>query len=470
VSKRRERARGGVGIAAVVLFGLAACGCGDGAGGADAGTDTGDDTDTGSESQTDVSPDGWVGMPCTVDGDECAELSGGLEGVYCREAIDDLGFCTMECEPAGYGTSGQDPCGEAGVCADFAWLLGDGDGPTAFCVQACVPTGASNPCRADYLACDPAAWAYEKATATCLLPACEGDEDCPVPVGTPCADDGDCDADLGEECEAVAGALACVFCGECSHKTGRCAHDGADGAQVGDPCATTHDCGDNMICRTPTTTIQTGAKVIHANGYCVKSGCAAVTPNNHGVGNQTLEIAVVDVYGCGTLGVCHQGYYGGLCLRRCDPTAGPGEVLGCRQEAWGGGGLDSAGDYECFDQTAFIQPAYAIGDPSLVGSPATVTAPYCGWVGAEHKCQGGMAAPPNDSMTCEDLFGRKDQGTDLWGMGMECRDAETGEVGTQGYCLDETTSHWSGAWSDAPFDGGVDPPADAGPDAAVDAG
>ncbi len=453
-----------------LLAGIAGCDGGGDGGGDDTDSETGTGSDTGTGTDTDVQLEDWIGEPCTEEDQECGELSGNNPAAFCHLVDGVRGFCTMECAPATTESPGVDPCGQEAVCGDFSWILPETSLVTSICVQTCVPTGGSNPCTADYLKCDPLAWSREKASATCLLEGCGGNDDCPVPVGTTCFDDEDCDQVGEEECVELDGKDQCVFLGKCSSKSGRCTHDGSQHSVVGDPCDTTYDCGDNMLCQTPATHVLTGSKVLYANGHCYKSGCSVVTPNNHGVGNQTMEIAVVDDFGCGTLGVCHQGYRGGQCFRRCDPAAAADHVLSCRQSTWDPVAFDAAGDYECYDQTVFIEPAYALGDPSVIGSPSTVTAPYCSWVGSEHRCVSGMAVPPNESMTCEDLFGRKDQGTDLWGLGMDCRELGTGASAQQGYCMDNTTSHWTGTWSESLPDAGGPDPLDGGVDASIDAG
>jgi hypothetical protein len=387
----------------------------------------------------------WVGQPCepvTEDGqaDPCIEISGGNQDAFCLawEGAPG-GICTRECEPVT-----MDGCeGEGVVCKDISLLtapVSDDKEGYGVCLEECVVDTSGNECKADYIACNPKAWSFESMFATCLLPKCVTDADCPVPVGTLCYEDADCDATAGEHCS---GGI-CVFDGECNPQSGLCEWNGDPDAEIGDPCETTRDCPDDCECKTPS--VDEHGKAVAANGYCLKRGCMAANewaPNGSG----SSAPGAKERFGCGVVGTCYAGFYGGgACMRRCGPSHEQA-AFKCRQSTWGEDVGDVNGDYDCYDPTAL---GFCFPINGCTEMYPAADAPLCAWVANSFlvKCN----SPDYDGMTsstCSQYFG------DSFDLDMTCRNAATGEPDEDGYCLDETASGPSEKWGEP---GGPRPP------------
>ncbi|MFO8070396.1 MAG: DUF1566 domain-containing protein [Polyangia bacterium] len=382
----------------------------------------------------------WVGEPCepvTEEGqaDPCIEISGGNQDAFClaREGAPG-GICTRECTPATYGNPVDGCVGHGVVCKDVALLTADASDDEegyGVCLEECVVDMGGNECKADYIACNPRAWSFESMFATCLLPKCVSDADCPVPVGTLCDEDVDCDATAGEHCS---GGI-CVFEGVCDPQSGLCSWNGDPDAEIGDPCQTTRDCPDDCECKTPT--VDEHGKTVAANGYCLKRGCTAaneLAPNGSGSSTPGAE----ERFGCGVVGTCYAGFHGGgACLRRCGPHHQQ-DAFKCRQGSWDGVVEDVNGDYDCYDLTAL---GFFIPTSGNTEMYPVVYAPVCAWVA--NSFQAKCNSPDYDAMTstdCKDFYGGS------FDLDMTCRNATTGEPDESGYCLDETTSGPSETW------------------------
>ncbi|MDD5308795.1 MAG: hypothetical protein PHU25_15885 [Deltaproteobacteria bacterium] len=482
-------------LAAMLALGMLA-GCGDddsssGDGGPDGANDSGTGTDT--DTTTSTGEGDWVGTPCepAPDGgvDPCPELTGASDAQCFSWANAQGGVCTKTCV---FATEANmvDGCNMDGVvCMDISGLTGNTDDDAAgygLCVEKCVPSTSGNECKASYIKCDPQSWSFEAQFSTCLLPGCQDDTGCGVAT-IECTDDETvCDTANGETCQDDGtGVKYCVFNGTCDTATGRCSWKGDADAKIGDPCKTTSDCGDNMVCFSETLSDEDQdsdttdfQKAVPRNGMCARQGCGAGNPSAaNSSGSQETEIQ--DRYGCTMFGECAMGFNGGgLCFRRCLPDDSNPSFT-CRQPAWGTDKvLDQNGDYDCYDQSAYILPIFAEGGIPAQKFISVSAGPICSYVtaGIAAKCQtynGGsmtIASTCDDTetcVTCDAYFGSKLGGSSLvsWGQGMTCRNPATGEEQADGYCLDKTTSGPTGHWA---WDTDVVP--DAGPDAAVDAG
>jgi hypothetical protein len=417
-------------------------------------TDPGSDTDADSDSDADTDADtddgdDWVGIPCDPPVDEgeedpCPGSTGDNDSFCFAWSGAPGGFCTKECSAATYEVPVQDGCPtfEGVVCMDISGHTGDpADDEDGYdiCVEECVPEplGQPGPCKAPYQSCNPWAWAWESQFATCLLSKCQTDEDCLVPSGPECTDDDDCAAAEGDYCT---GDGTCVFDGDCDPESGRCTWEAGDpDAEPGDPCETSHDCNSNAICIPPQE--DSDDKVAPANGYCLRYGCKAAdaaAPNGSG----STDSSIQDEFNCGMMGSCHNGFdHGGACLKRCNPPNDQ-DAFRCRQQSWGSEVLDANGDYDCY-HFDIQYPIWTTGN--IVLFPAAVT-PGCAWisrdvplrVGGSSKC--GTDEDDLDAWQCNDFYGGG------FILGMTCRDAETGELDEDGYCLDSTASGPTEDW------------------------
>lgn len=305
----------------------------------------------------------------------------------------------------------------------------DADG-YAICVEECVATMQGSPCKADHIACNPKAWSIESQFATCLLPKCQGPEDCPIPAGTTCWLDGDCDTASGEYCWNN----TCVFEGDCDTTSGLCSWEGDPQAEIGDPCQRTADCPDDSRCVTESVDDQ--GKTVAANGYCTRYGCNAANAAALN-GSGSSEQAVEDRYGCGVLGTCYSMLRGGgACLRRCDPEHIQPDFK-CRQATWDEAVEDQNGDYDCYDMTMLGYYIYTSGNTEIY---EVCPAPLCAWVAESFTVYCGSANYEMDSGTCSMYFGGNLE------MDMICRDPASGEHDENGYCLDVTTSGPTEGW------------------------
>jgi len=417
------------------------------AGATDTDSDSDGDIDGDADSDTDADTDygtDWVGVPCDPPVEEDEEDPCPLlvldENAFCFAWQGAPGgFCTKECTAATFEIPVQDGCPsfDGVVCTDISRLTTDpADDEVGYniCVEECLPEplGQQGPCKADYDACDPRAWAWESQRPTCLFPKCQSDADCLIASGPECVGDGDCSVEDGETCSDDG---LCVFEADCDVASGRCTWEAGDpDAEAGDPCESAHDCNANTSCVRPAP--DSDGKVAPANGYCIKLGCKALMPE--------VDPAVTDELGCGMLGVCHNGFAGGgACLKRCNP---PNDVdaFRCRQQSWDSEVLDQAGDYECYDSTNLEYYVYTSGNLETIVAAA---APYCVWVsrdipfrvGPVPKCgtEDGELSPSD----CYDYF----MSASLL-LSMSCRDPETGELDDYGYCLDGTTSGPTESW------------------------
>jgi hypothetical protein len=426
----------------------------------------GGDTDIDANGDTDTGPGGnWVGTPCdpsaSEDGmDPCPALTG-VGVAYCfRWSGEQAGICTRQCNPATSDVP-VDGCDMDGiVCMDISSLTpdtADDEVGHGICLEKCIPSSAGAECKASYIRCDPESWSSEAMFATCLLPKCQGDSDCGV-VGRDCADDDAiCDVANGETCrDDGAGTRRCVFDGACDMITGRCSWTGDKSARIGDPCESTSQCGDNMECLGEDEDADGG--VLMRNGMCIKRGCAIANQSSPN-GSHSTEQAIADRYGCPLSGVCDMGFVGGVCLLRCLPD-NSSSSYDCRQHDWSEDDvLDLNGDYECYDQTAYVMAIPAGG-----GNYPVADAPFCIWVSrdVQAKCTtyelpGGFSleiandctgSTADGCTTCDTYYGSKNGGTGLtsWGEDMKCRNPVTGALQADGYCLDNTTSGSSGGW------------------------
>jgi hypothetical protein len=425
---------------------------------ADTDSDSDSDSDTDGDTDTDTVPDGWaegdfIGAACTLsanedDPDPCATISGN-GARFCFMLNDaSLGICTQTCLPATYEVPVQTGCPsfDGFVCMDVSHLTEtelDDDFGTPICVEECVPQPADSPgpCESDLIRCDPDSWSFESQFATCLLPKCEADADCPVLSGPTCEDDGDCLTESGETCDDDG---YCVFDGTCNPESGRCTWEaGNPGAEPGDPCQTSWDCEANATCIVETT--DEDGKVAPRNGYCARYGCkAANTAASNGSGS--ADPAVQEEFSCGMLGTCHTGFRpGGLCLKRCLPDHTQ-IAFSCRQQSWTSTVEDQGGDFDCYDQTAY---GYYIATSGNTEFYYVATAPTCAPVGRTTSF--GIQAKCGDSdiyneLTPTDCAERYGGFPDGWGLSMTCRDPETGEADLHGYCLDSTTSGPTEGW------------------------
>jgi hypothetical protein len=435
-----------------VLAALAAAGChhvGDPAGGDDDWDDDGPssdgdgdgdadgdaDADADGDSDSDADPiDDWVGLPCD-DGDQgdayCAQVAADADAFCFAWEGAPGGICTRECTPATYEMP-VDGCNMDGVvCMDISHLTADtaddADG-LGLCVRKCVPVSVGLPCPAPYIACDPAAWSFEAQFATCLLPKCQDDGDCPVDSGPACGGDDDCAVAEGEYC---AGGT-CHFDGACNTVSGLCSWIGDPSAELGDHCASSWDCPDNSRCSLPGADAY--GKTVNANGMCTRSGCkAANTSSTNESGSP--DPAIIARYGCGMLGTCHTGFpFGGLCFRRCAPTHDQA-AFRCRQGTWDGDVLDASGDYDCYDMHQFGYPIFAEGNATLY---PVASHPFC--EGNVARC--GDGETEWTSAECATYLANDS----TWQLGMTCRDPATGANDPSGYCLDNTTSGPTESW------------------------
>ena len=372
----------------------------------------------------------WIGMPCQA---------GDQGDVYCTQIAVDAdafcyawegapgGICTRPCTFATYDVP-VDGCNMDGVvCMDISHLTEDpvdDEAGYGLCLEKCVPVSTGTPCRADYIACDPEAWSFEAQFATCLLPKCQGDGDCPVAAGPPCDGDDDCDTAEGEYCAGD----TCHFDGSCDTTSGLCSWSGNPAGELGDPCATTADCPDNSLCFLPQDDTD---KTAYANGFCTRLGCkAANTAATNGSGSPDPAIQIQ--FGCGMLGTCHAGHpFGGRCYRRCDPSNGQ-SFFRCRQGVWDGDVLDANGDWDCYDQHQFGYPIFAEGNSNIYP------------VAPQAFCEGNVAGCGADMTSADCATYYADNS--ILQLGMACRDPATGEIDPQGYCLDDTTSGPTEEW------------------------
>jgi hypothetical protein len=411
----------------------------------DGDTDVDADTDTDSDSDSDTDPS-WVGIECAPPEDEsemdpCPGLTGDPEAWCFAWSEAPGGFCTKDCTVATSDSlQAGCPTFDGVVCMDISLQTADpSDDATGFpiCVEECVvePLGEEGPCQASYHSCNPDAWAIESQFATCLLPKCLSDADCLVQSGGYCTYDGDCLTAEGEYCLDY----ACVFEADCDLESGRCTFAaGNPDAEPGDPCETSWDCGANSTCFQ--TDMDDDGKMVPAGGYCGRFGCKAVNaaaPND----SASSDPAVIDEFGCGMLGVCHAGFRkGGLCLKRCNPPH-DADAFRCRQQVWGSEVLDANGDFDCYDQTGQGYPI--LTSESTLEYPIAPN-PYCIYVtrGIGAKCGNYPDEYEHTSEECADLYG----GEPSWGLGMTCRDHETGALDEFGYCLDVTASGPTEDW------------------------
>ena len=470
-------------LAAVLALGIVACNGDDKDSDADGSPEGGPDADTDVDSDSDADIEDWVGMPCDPpeeegDEDPCPGITG-HDNASCFAWSDAPGgFCTMECTPAEYPDNPIDGCGMMEfnvVCMDISQFTADtADDEEGYglCVETCVPTpdGGDPQCEADYMKCDPQTWAWENQFSTCLLPKCQSDADCLVASGPECASDGDCSAADGETCSDDG---YCVFEATCDEITGRCNWEGDDSAEIGDPCESSWDCGDNGVCFTDDGSTDDYGKPYMQNGYCTKTGCKAANSAAEN-GSGSADPAIDAEFGCGMLGSCQAGFsYGGICMRRCSPDHAT-DAFRCRQAVWDSEVLDDNGQYECVDSTN-----YGYWIPTSGETMMYIVMPYpsCYYVmdGVGLKC--GDGEYDNDSANCDTIYASSGG----WSLGMSCRDWMTGEADTEGYCLDETTSGPTESWgsdtdvdtdsdTDVDTDADTDSDADSGPDAAPDAG
>jgi hypothetical protein len=289
--------------------------------------------------------------------------------------------------------------------------------------------GEAGPCQAIYMSCDPHAWAWLSQFATCLLPKCQSSSDCAMLTAQPaleCTGDADCLATPGAYCSDDD---VCVFDASCDYASGRCAWEGfGSDAEIGSPCETVADCGANMICMRED--VDEDGKVAPRAGFCTRRGCKAAnegSPNGSG----SSDPAIQSEFSCGD-GVCHAGFkHGGMCFKSCVPTGGS-----CRQDLWDAVVEDQAGDYDCYESGEYGFNIAESGDFYLLAD-----GPYCSFVarGADVKCGDDGMTPDQ----CETYFGGNPT---PWELGMTCRNHETGEPDTDGYCLDQTTSGETGDW------------------------
>jgi hypothetical protein len=415
----------------------------------DSDADSDSDTDSDSDSDTDAeTTTGEIGAACVPPGedqpDPCAVASGDTTRWCFAFEEASHGICTRSCSPATYQVPVQPGCPsfDGYVCMDISHLTADPSDDAAgypVCVEECIPEplGQPGPCLSPHARCDPLAWSWESQFATCLLPKCTSDADCPVFSGPTCSGDGDCLTDAGETCSDDG---ACVFDGQCDTASGRCTWPaGEPDAEIGDPCETTWDCGENEVCAPPRT--DEDGKIVPANGYCARYGCkAANTSASNGSGS--ADPAIQDEFSCGMLGTCHAGFHrGGMCLRRCSPDHDQ-DAFKCRQQTWDDEVLDADGDYDCYDTTAYGYMIPVSGNTEMY---IVATAPYCVYIARAVGAKCGYNEDANEQTPedCDNIYGGY---LDDWGLDMTCRDPITGELDDFGYCLDETTSGPSETW------------------------
>lgn len=326
-----------------------------------------------------------------------------------------LGVCTRRCtpdDPATVDPLNEDDCRPA---AEFACakLLVD----SAFCLRKCTPSLKQDACPPEQ-ACHPATdvWLETRHRALCWRPRCRTDRDCPVRTATLCARDGQC---------ASHGAAAfcardgrCALPGRCA-ATGLCAPHahGKDGARVGDPCNSDLDCSASGAClndELDDASFPAGPGAQDRRfprGYCTVPFCAF---------SESLP-----EYECPSDAVCHQGFPGGHCFKRCELA----DPASCRGQA-----ADRGGDYECYRWTDFTTPdGRDLASAPICGAAALVS---CARLPVGAGCD-QLGAPGNPTR-------------------MACRDVSSGAVladprSAAGRCLDETAS---GSYSTPPRDGG----------------
>ncbi|MBW2278403.1 MAG: SUMF1/EgtB/PvdO family nonheme iron enzyme, partial [Deltaproteobacteria bacterium] len=424
----------------------------------DCDDDPGSDSDVDSDVDTDADSD-WVGTECEPpvdegDEDPCPGITGDADSFCFAWTGAPGGFCTKECTAATYNVPVQEGCPtfDGIVCMNISHLTADpADDEVGYnvCVEECIPQPLGNPgpCKASFQACDPEGWARESQFATCLMAKCQSNADCLVASGPECTNDGDCNTAEGETCSED---NLCVFEANCDTESGRCTWEaGTADAEPGDPCNSSWDCNKNSICFQPE--VDEDGKTTPANGYCASFGCKAA--NSAAVnGSGSSDPAIQDEFTCGMLGTCHAGFNsGGLCMKRCNPPHDQ-DAFRCRQQSWGDPYLDVNGDYDCYDQTAYGYPIATGGNVEMY---TVASAPVCSYVmrGVGSKCGDDEDEYEQTPQDCADRYGGNPT---PWGLGMTCRDHETGELDDFGYCLDNTTSGPTESWGASDSDTDTD--------------
>ena len=248
---------------------------------------------------------GNIGVQCDP------KTSNGCKGAAtCLEVTDKVGVCALS------GCTMEDITTPAveDTCPKIATPGGGAKTPTIctrvpdaggnYCLPKCsisTKTPRTNPCLKFHqgLACDPVSLTYNDHSEVCLFPRCNKDADCDNK--DPWNLDSKCDVDLG-----------------------LCFPVGKKGAQVGDPCKVSTDCGKNQFCY-PERKSKSG-KVAVEGGYCTVVGCAYGAPWTCDSNSKCFSMGSLNALS--------------LCLALGCKADSPPEKDGCRDNA-------SKGQYDC---------------------------------------------------------------------------------------------------------------------------
>jgi hypothetical protein len=370
-----------------------------------------------------------VGLPCTLNGNECGSAS------TCLLASDTAGVCTCPCiaDNAATPLVNEDTCPNLAkqICSTVTL---QGGGVQSFCLQKCSPRLGANDCQGK-LSCDPSTSRTFGMfdVAVCVVTGCAADADCRVSTSTVCSVLSN-NCPTGQTCVTFSGADEgrCTLPGKCDLPSGLCGPHtlGKSTAKVGDACKDDRDCAGNMTCLmefdmakyqkhaaatcTDDTECCSGlcssgkctaglCPVLYRNGYCVVFGCTF---------SSTLTFAA-----CAGGSSCNRFFPGGLCQKTCSLSG----ATDCR-----GNGLDLFGDYECRAWDNF-----SLGGTQITSGPV---------------CDFGTGLPcslfQSGSIDCSD-FGDL-VATPANPTNMKCRTLANVATATpydaNGFCLDDTSS------------------------------
>ncbi|MFH1131025.1 MAG: hypothetical protein V1754_06800 [Pseudomonadota bacterium] len=435
-----------IGLAALgAMFLFVACGS-DGEGGK---KDTGPGTDgtvqldgnlggeniTGDGAQADM-PQGnpaKIGLACKDDAD-CGDPS-----VICLGLSETQGgICTFNCIPDDPETQliNEDSCPEAASNLCGVVMLNSGESQ-GFCFRKCQPKLGGNDCAPEF-SCAINSMAYFEnyvADAVCMSFGCETGADCPVITAQTCdTQTGTCPT--GETCLPLAAdstAGRCAKDGVCDTTSRLCGphNQGNANAQVGDPCTSTTDCGNNMMCSIEydsATTDKKGGEACEGGSECCSGECDSVTSTCvagpclvRSRGGYCMVLgcghATLTEFACPAGSACNRFYYGGICQKSC--------ALATATDCRGNAG-DLYGDYECRDYSSLINAAQV---PMSDG-------PVCEW-GPNMRCTylahitdncaviGDVTNGNATNMKCRDIFTKAE---------------ETNLDSTSAFCFDDTAS------------------------------
>lgn len=302
-----------------------------------------------------------VGRMCTKAGGECgAKTICLLSGKVVKGK--EVGVCTCECV-VDESTLPQNPekyiCPGASqmTCGLWKEKAPPGTKKKRYCFKPCEPKLGVRTCDGD-LACDPRAGSLLNVVGktVCLGPGCAVDLDCPVHTDKACSvSKKDCPAD--QRCDARVTGLDAGLCarpGNCDTKSGLCdKHSlGSAKAKVGDTCKDDTQCAGNMRCLMAideSKLLQKAGDACKADDHCCSGSCKngacakgalCMTRNRNGycVTEGCSFAKTLTIRACDSSSTCNHLFFGGLCLRTCDPT----KAATCRGHA-----KDRLGDYEC---------------------------------------------------------------------------------------------------------------------------